>query len=267
MAHSNLYRPLDPRVRVCQILAILAFLANPVVQGDPLDLVYLAVLVGHFDLASLVQVNLVNQAFHPPQVVQLALAVQEALYLPVVLVALVAHSIQVFQCQAILWVQLVPGALGALCDQAVLACPSLCLLLVLVILEVQEDLCDLVLLWPLVDPVIPVHLVYLFRVTQVGQEDPVGLAVQVALVHPLGPFLLVVRFHHYLLACQAVLVILVFQFQEVLVDQKVQVFPKVLVDQFLEAQVVLQVLQALAAQQDPALLGEFPQLLCGLSDL
>lgn len=267
MAHSNLYHPLDLGVLVCQILAVLAFLANLVVQDDPLDLVHLVVLVGHFGLAYLVPVNLVNQAVPAHQVVLIVLALPEALYLLVVLVVLVPHSIQVFQSQAILWVQQVLGALEALYDQAVLVVPSPCLLLVLVILEVQEDLCDLALLWTQVDLVILEHLVYLFQVTQVAQGDPVDLAVQVAQVHPLGPFLPVVQLHHCLLVYQAILAILVFQVRELRVDQKVQVFPKVLVVQFLGVQEVLQVLLALVAQQVLSLLGESPLLLSGLFDL
>lgn len=261
MAHSNLYHPLDLGVLVCQILAVLAFLANLVVQDDLLDLVHLTVLVAHFGLAYLVPVNLVDQAVPPHQVVQLVLALLEALYLLVVLVVLVPHLIQVFQSQAVLWVQQALGALEALYDQAVLAVPSPCLLLVLVILEVQEDLCDLALLWAQVDLVIHEHLVYLFQVTQVAQGDPVDLAVQVDHVHPLGPFLPVVQLHHCLLVCQVVLAILAFQVQELLVGQKVQVFPKVLAVQFLGVQEVLRALLALVAQQDLALLGESPLLL------
>lgn len=261
MAHSNLYHPLDLGVLVCQIQAVLAFLANLVVQYDPWDLVDLAVLAGHFGLAYLALANLVNQVVPPHQVIQLVLALLEALYLLVVLVAPVPHSIQVFQSQVILWVQQALGVLEDLYDQAVLAVPSPCLLLALVILEVQEDLCVLDPPWTQVDLVILERLVCLFQVTQVAPGDPVDLAVQVAHFHPLGPFLPVVQLHHCLLVCRVVLAILVFQVQGLLVDQKVQVFPKVLAVQFLGVQEVLQVLLALVAQQDLALLGESPLLL------
>lgn len=184
VAHPYLCRPLVLGDLVYQIQAVLAFLANLVVLDDLSHLACLAVLAGHFDLAFLDQVDLVGQAVLLHQVAQLLLDLQDILSLLVVLVGLVPRSTQVFQNQEALLGQLVLGDLGALCDQVVLAGPSLSLLWVLVILEVLEDLCDLALLWALVDLVILVPQVYLFLVAQVVLGDLEALAVQLALHHP-----------------------------------------------------------------------------------
>lgn len=184
VVHPYLYHPLVLGVLVYQIQAVLAFLANLVVLRDLSHLACPVALAGHFDLAFLDQVDLVGQAVPLHQVAQLVQALQDVLSHLVVLVALVPHSIQVFQNQAALLDQQVLGALGALCDQVVLAGPSLCLLWVLVILAVLADLCDLALPWALVGLVIPVPPVYLFLVAQVVLGDPEALAAQLALPHP-----------------------------------------------------------------------------------
>lgn len=184
VTHPYLYHPLVLGVLAYQIQEALAFLANLAVLDDLSHLACLVVLAGHFDLAFLDQVDLVGQAVLLHPVAQLVLALQDVLSLLVVLVALVPHSSQVFQNQASLLGQQVLGTLGALCDQVVLADPSLCLLLAPVILVVPADLCDLALLWALVGLEIPAPLVYLFLVAQVVLGDPESLAAQLALLHP-----------------------------------------------------------------------------------
>lgn len=171
-------------VPVYQILAILAFLANLVVLEDLSHLACLVVLVDHFDLASLDQVDLLGQAVLFHLVVQLALDVLDVPFPLVVPVVLVCHSIQVYQNQAILLDQQAQGALEALCVQVVLAAPSLCLLWVLAVLVNLEDLCDLAHLWAPFDLVNLEHLVYLFLEVQVVLGVLEALAVLVVLLHP-----------------------------------------------------------------------------------
>lgn len=267
VTHPYLYHPLVLEVLVYQIQEALAFLANLVVLDDLSHLACLAVLAGHFDLAFLDQVYLVGQAVLLHQMAQLVLALQDVLSVLVVLVALVPHSSQVFQNQEALVGQQVPGIPGALCDQVVLASPFLYRLWVQVIPVVLADLCDLALLWTLVDLVIPVPLVYLFLAAQVVLGDPEALAAQLALLYPQGPFLLVVQPHHFLLASLAVLANLVFPLQALLVDQEIQVVPQVQAAHSLGVQEVLQVPLVLVAQLGLVLLGEFPQPHSGLSDL
>lgn len=259
VAHPYLYHPLVLTFLVYQIQVTRAFLANLVVRDDLSHLACLAVLAGHFGLASLDQVHLEDQAVLLHQVAQVVLALQGVLCHLVALVALVPHLIQVFQSQAALLGQQVLGALGALCDQVVRAGPSPCLLWVQVIQEVLADLCDLAPLWALVGLVIPVPLVYLFLVDQVVLEDPEALAAQLALLLPLGPFLLVAQHHHFLLACQVVLAILVCPFQALLVDRGSRGVLQVPVVHYLVVQEVLEVPLAQVAQLVLVLLGEFLQ--------
>lgn len=171
-------------VPVYQILAILAFLANLVVLEDLSHLACLVVLVDHFDLASLDQVDLLGQAVLFHLVVQLALDVLDVPFPLVVPVVLVCHSIQVYQNQAILLDQQAQGALKALCVQVVLATPSLCLLWVPAVLVNLEDLCDLAHLWAPFDLVNLEHLVYLFLEVQVVLGVLEALAVLVVLLDP-----------------------------------------------------------------------------------